>query len=264
MRILRFELNRAFRNIWLIISICMGSAVGVADCVLFFRQHCNDTMQWTLIQAWLGTDYQFAYNSLFYVLLPLIACLPYAGTCFSDVKNGYDRNICVKTSRLKYMMAKAVAVFATGAAAVAIPLLLNLFICAGLYPDGKPDKLSFLSAGIIDCNLFPRLFALHPVCYCLVFTLLDSVFGGLMGLMAMCVSRWSNSRFATIMGPFALYIFSGVLFEGSGVGTWSAMEMVNPVQNVVTYKYQMVTVYAVLFVVLPVLIYMWHRRRDIL
>lgn len=263
MKIYGFEMGRAFRNAWFVVSVAMGTAIGIADCMLCVRQYRNIGEK-ALIQTWLGTDYQFAYNSLFYVLLPLIACLPYAGSCFTDMKSGYERNICVKTSRLSYMAAKAVSVAASGAAAVAIPLLVNLFVCAGLYPNKLPDKLSFLYAGIIDCDMFPRLFALHPVGYCLVFTLLDAVFGGLLGLVAMCVARWSGSRFSTIMGSFALYVFTGVIFEGDGTGTWSAMDMVNPLQNVVVYRYQMVTMYVGVCIIPLLLIYMWHRRRDIL
>ena len=80
----------------------------------------------------------------------------------------------------------------------------------------------------------------------------------------MCVARWSGSRFSTIMGPFALYVFTGVIFEGDGTGTWSAMDMVNPLQNVVVYRYQMVTMYVGVCIIPLLLIYMWHRRRDIL
>ena len=78
---------------------------------------------------------------------------------------------------------------------------------------------------------------------CALFTPLDAVFGGITGLVAMCFARWCGSRFSTIMAPFALYVFTGVMFEGRGIGTWSAMQMVNPLQNVVTYRYQMVTMY---------------------
>lgn len=38
----------------------------------------------------------------------------------------------------------------------------------------------------------------------------------------------------------------------------------NPIQNVVTYRYQIVTMYVVVCTVPLALIYIWHRRRDIL
>lgn len=263
MRVLRFEMTRAFRNKWLAVSVALGTLIGLADIWLNVSQYGFNRGR-ALIQTWIGTDYQFAYNSLFYVLLPLIACFPYAGSCYQDQKTGYESSICIKTSRLSYMIAKEAAVAASGAAAVACPLLIAMFIAAGIYPDKRPEKLTFLYAGIIDCHMFPRIFAEHPVCYALLFTLLDAVFGGITGLVAMCFARWCGSRFSTIIAPFALYVFTGVMFEGRGIGTWSAMQMVNPLQNVVTYRYQMVTMYAAVSAAALVLIYIWHRRRDIL
>ena len=122
MRVLRFEMTRAFRNKWLAVSIALGTLIGLADIWLNVSQYGFNRGR-ALIQTWIGTDYQFAYNSLFYVLLPLIACFPYAGSCYQDQKTGYESSICIKTSRLSYMIAKEAAVAASGAAAVACPLL---------------------------------------------------------------------------------------------------------------------------------------------
>lgn len=133
MRVLRFEIGRAFKNIWFISSAAAGTVIGIADCVLFLKIHVNSNEEWSLSQIWLGTDYQFAFNSIFFALLPLIACLPYASTCYSDIKSGYERTVCVKTLRINYVIAKAVAVSLSGAAAVAIPLLIDLFVAAGLW-----------------------------------------------------------------------------------------------------------------------------------
>lgn len=133
MRVLRFEMTRAFRNKWLAVSIALGTLIGLADIWLNVSQYGFNRGR-ALIQTWIGTDYQFAYNSLFYVLLPLIACFPYAGSCYQDQKTGYESSICIKTSRLSYMIAKEAAVAASGAAAVACPLLIAMFIAAGIYP----------------------------------------------------------------------------------------------------------------------------------
>ena len=104
MRVLRFEMTRAFRNKWLAVSVALGTLIGLADIWLNVSQYGFNRGR-ALIQTWIGTDYQFAYNSLFYVLLPLIACFPYAGSCYQDQKTGYESSICIKTSRLSYMIA---------------------------------------------------------------------------------------------------------------------------------------------------------------
>lgn len=78
MRVLRFEMTRAFRNKWLAVSVALGTLIGLADIWLNVSQYGFNRGR-ALIQTWIGTDYQFAYNSLFYVLLPLIACFRMRG-----------------------------------------------------------------------------------------------------------------------------------------------------------------------------------------
>lgn len=263
MRTLKFEMNRAFHGKWLYISILLGTIIAALDLGLFRIVYGSDKGK-VLIQAWLGTNYQFVYNSLFYVLMPLFACLPYAGTYFSDMDSGYDRNICVKTSRFSYMMSKCVASFASGFVAVSIPLLLDLYGAAGLYPDGKPDKLSFLTAGIIDSYLFPELFNGRPWIYILLFIFIDGMFAGLFAVMSVCISRWSRNRFSAVMFPFVVYVLTGVVLDGVSDGCWSVLQMVNPEQPSVTYMYQMVVVYMFTACVSVMVTWFYSRRRDVL
>ena len=63
MRVLRFEMTRAFRNKWLAVSIALGTLIGLADIWLNVSQYGFNRGR-ALIQTWIGTDYQFAYNSL--------------------------------------------------------------------------------------------------------------------------------------------------------------------------------------------------------
>ena len=66
------------------------------------------------------------------------------------------------------------------------------------------------------------------------------------------------------MVPFALYISTGVLLTGNGIGTWSVMSMLNPLQEVIVFKYQMVIVYVVTLFVSLLLIYINYKRREVL
>ena len=94
-------------------------------------------------------------NSLFYALLPILAALPYAGTYYEDIRTGYLKNILLHTSRRGYYMAKSFVVFVMAAITVMIPLLLDLMAVMTIYPLRMPERLEFLSAGILDVNLFP-------------------------------------------------------------------------------------------------------------
>lgn len=264
MGVLRFEMKRAFKNRWLYLSIGIGSVIGVLDLLLFWNTYETDGSV-SLTQAWLGTNYQFAYNTLYYILLPIIASMPYAGSCFTDIHSGYDKNILIKVSRGAYIRAKLLAVFASAFVAVVTPLILDLFLAAGLYPDNKPERLSFMVAGIIDSQLFPKVYGTHPVLYSLLFTVLDGLFGGLLGIMSVCICKWVKGYFTAIMIPFVIYVTGGELLAENYDGTWSLMLMINPVQSGnITYLYQLALLYSVMMVLCLITVYLNWKRRDVL
>ena len=123
-----FEVKRAMHGKNFAVSLLIGCFIALMDLCAFHTQYkgSNDMI---LLQAWIGTDFQFAYNSLFYVLLPVIACLPYAGSYYWDINSGYDKNILIKVSRKNYIVAKGAAVYISAFAAVVLPLLLSASLC---------------------------------------------------------------------------------------------------------------------------------------
>ena len=264
MKTVIFECKRAFREKSFRISLFLSSLLVLTDLYLFWRQF-GTSQNKVLIQAWIGTNYMYACNNLFYVLLPIFACLPYAGSYFADRKSGYDKNVCVRVSRTEYFFGKVCAVFLTGFFAVAFPLVLNLFLAAGLYPNYPVEKLEFMAAAIKDCHLFPLLFYQKPHLYALVFILVDGLIGGLMGLISLSVARVCSTLFSAVMFPFLIYIVTGVLFQSSTeTGHLSLMEMANPKQSYVTTSQKLVVTYLVVFVVTIWVTYRQAKRRDIL
>lgn len=264
MNVLRFEMVRAFRNKWLYISTGIGVMIGLLDLMLFYHMYETDGST-SLTQAWIGTNYQFAYNQLYYILLPVIASIPYAGSYYGDISSGYDTNILIKASRGCYIRAKLLTVFISAAVSVMLPLLLNLFLAAGLYPNNKPERLSFMVAGVIDSQLFSKLYGTHPVLYSLVFTMIDGLFGGLFGIMSVCSCRWAESYFSVVMAPFVLYVVSGEILSTKYNGVLSLSLMLNPVQSGGPIRlYHMFILYVILMAVCLSLIWIGTVRRDVL
>lgn len=257
------ELRRAFDSIGTKISILIGSVIVFLDLFTFYLQYGSPGDK-ILIQAWIGTDFQFAYNSLFYIVFPIIACLPFAGSYYQDVFSGYDKNICARISRKQYMFAKCFAVYVSAFVCSIIPLLGNLFIVAGLYPNSLPEKLDFLSAGIIDCHRFPVLFSKSPLSYCLVFIIIDGFFAGALGLVSVAVTKYCKSQFSAVITPFVIYILTGVIMVNESGYSISIMEMVNPIQRYIATTEQMCVVYLFIVIISILVIWFCGRKRDIL
>ncbi|MCR4670526.1 MAG: hypothetical protein K5643_04965 [Saccharofermentans sp.] len=217
-----------------------------------------------LIQAWIGTDYQFAYNEMFYILLPVLACLPYGGSLYTDIKTGYDKNICIKGSRLHYAISKGIATFLSAFFSVAIPLGLNLFIAAGLFSNYSPERLEWMNIGIVDRNMFTTIFISNPAVYCLVYILIDGLFAGAIALTSLSLSKVVKSHFTAVVTPMVLYVLFAMFMEGNDFGNWSVLGMLNPRQYVVTKSWQMITAFLVILFINVFIIWVTSRKRDVL
>ena len=265
MRIIRFEVYRAFHSRTFLVSLLIGSFICAFDMIVF----CSQVENAYLHRAWIGTDDLLNINPVFFVLLPVIACLPYGGSLYSDMKTGYEKNICVRASRLDYTFAKGVAVFLAAFVSVSLPLALNLFILAGIYPNYIPD--AFLNVGglrIPDRRLFAALCNAHPALYSIVFICIDGIFAGAISLTSLSLSKAVKSHFTAVVTPMVIYIVSSTLLfpndDDPVIGNWSIMDMVNPSPIVTTLWYQMLTVLFVVLIINIFFIWIFSRKRDVL
>ena len=262
--VIKFEFYRAFRSRGFYVALLLGTALAIGDIVLFHNAFRDTIDAKVVMQTWIGTDYQFVTNSLFYALLPILAALPYAGTYYEDIKTGYLKNILLHTSRREYYMAKAFVVFVMAAITVMIPLLLDLMAVMTIYPLRMPERLEFLAAGILDVNLFSGLYETNGALYALAFILLDGLFAGLLALVSVCVAERVESMFSAIVIPFALYImWSAVMMENND-GRFSVMEMLNPLQSVVFSRLQVVLMAVGGTLVIIFWLFLKGRRKDVL
>lgn len=261
MNTVKFELFRAFHSRNFLISFLIGFVICALDLITFYITIGQERY---LVQAWIGTDYLFAYNQMFYILLPVLACLPYGGSLYADIKTGYDKNICVKASRINYAFAKSVSVFLSGLASVCLPLATNLFIAAGIYSNYKPEGLKATSIPLSDIYLFAAIYDKHPAIYCLIYILIDSLFAGAMALTSLSLTIKVKSSFTAVVTPMVLFFMFDVFVDAKDYGNWSVTAMLNPRQYMHTYWYQMLIVYLVIFSFNALVITLTSRKRDIL
>ena len=262
MKTVKFELYRAFHSRTFVISLLIGAIICALDLITFMVTFGSNERY--LIQAWIGTDYQFAYNQMFYILLPVLACLPYGGSLYADTKNGYDKNICVKASRLNFAFAKGLSTFLSGFVSVCLPLAMNMFIAAGIYSNYVPERLTFTSIDVPDNYLFAMIYCDHPAIYCLIYILVDSLFAGAIALTSLSLTAKVKSSFTAVVTPLVLIIMFDIFVGVKDFGNWSVTSMLNPTQYMHYYWYQMLIAYLVIFSVNAAIITLTSRKRDIL
>lgn len=263
-RMIRFEFYRAFRSRGFYIALFAGLGIAAADILLFYQTFQKELDTKVFFQAWIGTDYQFVMNGLFYILLPVLAALPFAGTYYEDIKSGYLKNILLSTSRRSYYTAKAVVVFTMGAITVMIPLFVDMMAVMTIYPLRAPERLEFLSVGILDANLFSDLYARSTVLYVLVYILFDGMYAGALALFGICVAEHVESLFSTVVLPFAGYIIWSTVMLENYEGRFSMVEMLNPQQRVVSTYLQAAGFFIGLMAVAVTWIIGKGRRKNVL
>ncbi len=261
MNTVKFELYRAFHSRSFVISLLLGSVICALDLITFYIMVGQGRY---LVQAWIGTDYLFVYNQMFYYLLPLLACLPYGGSLYTDIKNGYDKNICVKASRLNFVFAKGISVFLSGFVSVCLPLVMNMFIAAGMYSNYIPERLLFDSIGLQNTYMFSLIYSNHPAMYCFVYILVDGLFAGAISLTSLSLTVKVKSSFTAIVTPMVMLLMFDIFVGVKDFGNWSVIAMLNPRQYMHTYWYQLLIVFLVIFAVNVMVIILTARKRDIL
>lgn len=263
-RIIRFEFGRAVRSRGFFTALVIGLGISVADIVLFYSSFRSELDTKVVIQAWIGTDYQFVTNSLFYVLLPVLAALPYGSSYYEDIRSGYMKNILLHTSRRCYYTAKSVVMFVMAAVTVMLPLALDLMAVMAVYPLRMPERLEFLSAGILDVNLFSGLYETNSALYALAFILMDGMFAGILALFSMCVAERVESRFSAVVLPFVIYVMWSAVMMENNQGRLSVMEMLNPRQRIVSGSLQVAVMAAGGIVLAGLWLFLKGRRKDVL
>lgn len=230
---LRIELRKVFHN-WLFV-ITLGIAVGIAiwSGVSAILLYTNDRTMLlvkaemmgvainpdhgliTLFNKWIGQDYVAMATSLFYLLLPILAVLPYAWSYYSERKSGYMKQIITREHRSTYFVSKYIVTFISGAIVILIPMMLNFMLVSAFIPAASPDVNYQIYYSMPVGSMGSELFYEHPYLFVLFRLLLAGLFAGLTAGCVIALSFFIRNRFAVLLIPFLLFLginyFSGLL-----------------------------------------------------
>jgi len=219
--LVRCEIRKAFCNRWFFIALaagCMLAAISAISNALvdyeanlvgieYLDSKWLDFSSSSCFKYWIVIDFIQPTTGLFFLLLPLLAVLPYAWSYLEERKSGYVGSVVVHTARIKYFFAKYIAVFLSGALAVAIPIVLNFLICACFMPARMPDVFAVIYFGIFEENLWSEVFYTNPFLYVALFTLLNFAFSGLWAVTVFALSGLLRNRVALTILPYLAWVF---------------------------------------------------------
>lgn len=219
-RILKIEFKRAFFNRLFLISVLLGSIIAVlqlTDRAIFWVNTTNlypNEYPPSIFNSCIGL-YPSMWSSIFYLIFPILASLPFADSYLVDVKTGYIKNIYTRGKKIHYLVSKFLAVFLSGGTAILIPLLLNLFLVSLCVPAVIPTA----STGFFPIFGFATgaaIYYTHPFIYIFLFFLLIFITAGILACTALLFSFFVRFKYVALLTPFLLFMaisYGSMLFS---------------------------------------------------
>lgn len=240
-KMMKEEVKRSLRSSGMLISLILGIIIAIVQ--VFHYQipayQLNQELDFekvpilffnTIADSWIGGSPTYLESFLYFLILPILATLPFGASYFTDTRSGFLKGIYIRSSRKQYLTAKYVASFISGGIAVTIPLLLNLACGMILLPKLVPQSV-LPHNGINAANLFFKIYFSKPLLYIIVFLCIDFLLGGIWAGVALAASFISDYKIVVLSSPFFLQLvmhvictmlnkieYSSVYFAQSGYG----------------------------------------------
>lgn len=235
---IKIELKRAISSKVLLVALIIGCAITVSHIfqwVLPQTQYLSLAFYKTMhppdsvFNTWVGGNGYSLQAYVFFLILPILAAIPYADTFFTDKESGFIKNVFVRVDKKYYYIAKYITVFIFGGLVILIPLVINLILTATLMPSLIPQvtSLTYTVGGI---SMWNSIFYTNPYLYVFMYLALDFIFGGIFATIALSISFFVNSRFIVLVTPFIIVFSFSTLLKLLQLSVFDPFIFLNPVQ----------------------------------
>ena len=265
------EIKRAFNTIGMKLALLVGCALSiwhVITVIMPISEGQNYELSAnaiddlyvpiSLFSTWMGNELFPIQSYIFYLILPLLAVLPFGSSFFEDIKSGYIINVCTRVEKKIYFKAKYLAVFLSGGVAVVAPLLLNLVLSSMFMPAFIPDNGTV--GTISPTTMAYEVFFTRPLIYVLMLIVIDFIFAGVIATLALSYTYFTEHRFGVMIVPFVFYFFIYSLTNLIDKTDYSLFFMLNGGAN--NNYLPVYILYFLLFFALSYVIFMWKGKKQ--
>lgn len=273
-KLIQIECHRAFHSSGFWISLCIGCAIVIAHffttvlpaapVISFFTDPANaDKMMMNipgrLYSIWLGGSPMNMFTTLYFLILPLLAVLPFGSSLFQDLHGGFTRSVCVRANRKDYFGAKYIATFLSGGTAVVIPLVFSFLVTSLFHPMINPEPATS-STLIRNSSNFPWLFQNLPLVYVAIYLVIIFLFSGLFACVGLIATYHVGYSFLVLIAPFAIYMLIASLASLASAYQWAPMYFLRPSYD--GNSLIPMAIFGVLLLVLTTLPYLHRGTHD--
>jgi hypothetical protein len=214
-KLIKLELRKAFSSIGfklaiiinLLLSICqvIDNAIGTYELNQSNAggQAHRGFYGIDLFNRWIGTDCMMVFSSIFFLLLPLTAVLPYGCSYFTEKRKGYYLHIIHRSKKENYLISKYIAAFISGGSVIMIPMWINIMLNAMIDPAGMMNVNTWLT--IMQPYFLSELYYTHPIVYVGAVLIMDFIWGGVCAGFALMFSLCIKNVILVWIGPMIFF-----------------------------------------------------------
>ena len=231
-RCVRAELNKAFKNRMFLISLGIGLLICEVDVIqnALTVRSLTETMLslddisksaegFSLFVEWIAVNGSTFGNMVFYFVWPILAVLPFGWSYAEERKSGLFDQIVSRVGRKTYFVSKYTAVFVSGGAAVALPVLTDLLVNALICPYCVPDVVTSITP-ITNGYFLSHLFFTSPWAFALLWCGMEFLWGGVVACICFVAGTRLRHQVMVLLIPFVtLVLLDAVCSLLMGVGT---------------------------------------------
>lgn len=260
MRALRLNIKQAFCSRISLIIMFSGFVLICIYHYYYVIRYLGDAASGPISTdiKWIG----FRDNEMdvYLLLMPVIASFPFSTSYNSDKSDGFKLFVSKGISLFPYSVMKYIVTFFCGGFLYTFPFILSLLFCKLTIPDGTPT----IGSGIINADgMFASLYFDAPLTYITVYIGINFLFAGLMALLGLAASVWSQKDYMAILFPFAVasipYVLLNTIFPSIGGAPIHLYDPKQPLQGMSPY---ILTMQCAFFLLVSLFMYIQGVKRD--
>ena len=260
MHALRLNIKQAFCNRVSLIIMFSGFVLICIYHYYYVIRYLGDAANGPISTdiKWIG----FRGNEMdvYLLLMPVIASFPFSTSYNSDKSDGFKPFVSKEISLFSYSVTKYIVTFFCGGLLYTFPFILSLLFCKLTIPDGVPTA----GSGIINDNgMFANLYETSPITYIAVYIGINFLFAGLMALLGLAASAWSQKDYMALLFPFATtsipYVLLNTVLPTIGGAPIHLYDPRQPLHGMSPY---ILTIQCAFFLLVSLIMYIQGVKRD--
>ncbi|MED2185968.1 hypothetical protein [Bacillus wiedmannii] len=209
---------------------------------------------------WIGFD-GIKIGAVWYLLIPILASLPYSDSYFIDKQTNYISTMYSKINRFQYMLSKYIVTFVTGGIVVTLPFIINFLYLVIFLPNTLPENQYM--GPVQSEDPFAFLFYLNPIIFVIMYLLFIFTLSGLYACISLAFSKFLSNRFIVLLSAFILYFINIISSEALANPEMSLFKIIQPGPNVTGINEIYLPISVIVCFLISLTFFIGEKKRDI-